>query len=281
MLLRAGGELAAGDWHGECAVARSRRAGPCPRGFARRQDPDVRQLRYFGNPLVARTQRRRRRAALPRRRRQCVVLLRDGAAATGGEDARIAIWNPGERMPRTVLEGHQAPVVALAASGDGRLLASASWDHTARLWPVGGGAPRLFAGHSQNVNGIAFTPDGQAVVTAGYDATLRIWPLSGDDTPLIAVLPTPLNAVAIAPDGEIVTAGADGKIYVLSADRRQAHRYRGGKRAGRGDCAVGRREAHRGGERSRFDNGSRPRRPTDRTHADRSRYPSVVRGVLA
>jgi cytochrome c len=149
-----------------------------------------------------------------------VVLLRDGAAATGGEDARITIWNPGERMPRTVLEGHQAPVVALAASGDGRLLASASWDHTARLWPVGGGAPRLFAGHSQNVNGIAFTPDGQAVVTAGYDATLRIWPLSGDDTPLIAVLPTPLNAVAIAPDGEIVTAGADGKIYVLSADRR-------------------------------------------------------------
>jgi cytochrome c len=151
-----------------------------------------------------------------------VVLLKDGAAATGGEDARIAIWNPGERMPRMVLEGHRAPVVALAVSGDGRFLASASWDHTARLWPVGGGPPRLLAGHSQNVNGIAFTPDGRAVVTAGYDATLRIWPLSGDDTPLIAVLPTPLNAVAIAPDGEIVTAGADGKIYVLSAtgDRR-------------------------------------------------------------
>jgi cytochrome c len=151
-----------------------------------------------------------------------VVLLKDGAAATGGEDARIAIWNPGERMPRMVLEGHRAPVVALAVSGDGRFLASASWDHTARLWPVGGGPPRLLAGHSQNVNGIAFTPDGRSVVTAGYDATLRIWPLSGDDTPLIAVLPTPLNAVAIAPDGEIVTAGADGKIYVLSAtgDRR-------------------------------------------------------------
>jgi cytochrome c len=151
-----------------------------------------------------------------------VVLLQGGAAATGGEDARIAIWSPGERMPRTVLEGHQAPVVALAASRDGRFLASASWDHTARLWAVGGGAPRLLAGHSQNVNGIAFTPDGRAVVTAGYDATLRIWPLSGDDTPLIAALPTPLNAVAIAADGEIITAGADGKIYLLSAtgDRR-------------------------------------------------------------
>jgi len=157
-----------------------------------------------------------------------VVLLRDGRAATGGEDARIAIWSPGERMPRTVLEGHQAPVAALAVSGDGRFLASASWDHTVRLWPIGGGRSRVFAGHSQNVNGVAFTPDGRTVVTAGYDATLRIWPLFGDDTPAIVMLPTPLNAVAIAPEGDIVTAGADGKVYVLSAT---------GER--RGDIAAG------------------------------------------
>src|SRR6266446_2610437 len=156
-----------------------------------------------------------------------VVLLKDGAAATGGEDARIAIWNPGERTPRTVLEGHQAPVAALAVSGDRRFLASASWDHTARLWPVGGGAPRLLAGHSQNVNGVAFTPDGRAVVTAGYDATLRIWPLSGDDTPLIAVLPTPLNAVAIALSGDgrrIAAAGVRGSITILDRAARRIER---------------------------------------------------------
>ncbi|HWN53118.1 MAG TPA: c-type cytochrome [Xanthobacteraceae bacterium] len=157
-----------------------------------------------------------------------VILLRDGRAAAGGEDARIAIWNPGERMPRIVLEGHRAPVVALAVSPDGRFLASASWDHTARLWPVGGGTSRVLAGHSQNVNGVAFTPDGRALVTAGYDATLRIWPLSGDDASAIVALPTPLNAVAIAPDGDIITAGADGKVYVLSA---------AGER--RGDIAAG------------------------------------------
>jgi cytochrome c len=116
-----------------------------------------------------------------------------------------------------VLEGHQAPVAALAVSADGGLLASASWDHTARLWQLADGSSRVLAGHSQNVNGVAFTPDGRAVVTIGYDATLRIWPLAGDDAPVIATLPTPLNAVAIAPDGEIITAGADGKVYVLSA----------------------------------------------------------------
>ncbi len=146
-----------------------------------------------------------------------VALLSDGRAVTSGEDARIAIWMPGEQTPRTVLEGHRAPVAALAVSGDGGLLASASWDHTARLWPLGGGASRVLEGHSQNVNGIAFTPDGQAVVTVGYDATLRIWPLAGNGAPAIVTLPTPLNAVAVAPDGEIITAGADGKVYVLSA----------------------------------------------------------------
>jgi len=145
------------------------------------------------------------------------AFLADGRIATSGEDARIAIWTPGASQPSMVLAGHKAPVVALSVSPDGTTLASASWDHTARLWPLGGGAPRVIEGHAQNVNGVAFAPDGRALVTAGYDATLRISQLSGGGAPVITTLPTPLNTVAVAPDGEIVTAGADGKVYVLSA----------------------------------------------------------------
>jgi cytochrome c len=145
-----------------------------------------------------------------------VALLADGCAITSGEDARIAIWRPGEPAPLAVLEGHKAPVAALAVSPDGSTLASASWDHTARLWPLAGGAPRVLEGHTQNVNGVAFAPDGRAVVTAGYDATVRIWPLAGDGAAIVAKLPTPLNAVAVAPDGEIIAAGADGRVYFLS-----------------------------------------------------------------
>jgi len=144
-----------------------------------------------------------------------VTFLDDGRVVTSGEDARIAIWTPGVPQPSAVLEGHAAPVVALAVSPDGTTLASASWDHTARLWSLNGVAPRVIEGHQQNVNGVAFTPDGRALVSAGYDATLRISPLAGG-APVIAMLPTPLNAVVVAPDGEIVTAGADGKIYFLS-----------------------------------------------------------------
>ena len=72
-----------------------------------------------------------------------VVLLKDGRAATAGADGRIAIWSPGNAPPDAVLEGHTAPIAALALSPDGAILASASWDQTLRLWPLAGGAPRV------------------------------------------------------------------------------------------------------------------------------------------
>ncbi|MFN3655880.1 MAG: c-type cytochrome [Pseudolabrys sp.] len=144
-----------------------------------------------------------------------VVWLKDGRLATASEDGRIALWTAGKAQPDRVLEGHTAPVAGLAASPDGKTLASASWDHTIRLWPLAGGAPRVLEGHTMNVNGVAFTADGKALVSAGYDATLRIWPLDGG-SPQVRKLPSALNTVALAPDGEIATAGADGKVYLLS-----------------------------------------------------------------
>jgi cytochrome c len=148
-----------------------------------------------------------------------VVLLRAGALASAGEDRRIAIWPAGADRPARVLEGHEAPIAGLAGSPDGSALASASWDHTVRVWPLAGGEPRVLRGHQDNVNGVAFLPDGR-VVSAGYDATLRIWP-AGDGSPIIVTLPSPLNAVAVAPDGDIITAGADGKVYVVGATGEQ------------------------------------------------------------
>src|SRR5690349_16248682 len=84
-----------------------------------------------------------------------VAYLSDGRVATAGEDGRIALWRSGEPQPAAVLEGHTAPVVALAVSPDGKMLASASWDHSARLWPLDGSAPRVLDGHAQSVNGVA------------------------------------------------------------------------------------------------------------------------------
>jgi cytochrome c len=146
-----------------------------------------------------------------------VAFLKAGQLATAGEDGRVAIWSAGRQRPDTVLEGHQGPIVALAVSPNGATLASASWDHTIRLWPIAGGTPRVLEGHSQNVNGVAFAPDGHTLVSASYDLTVRIWPLADSASPTILTVPTPLNAVAIASDGEIVVGGANGRLYFITA----------------------------------------------------------------
>jgi len=144
-----------------------------------------------------------------------VAFLRDGRMVTAGADARIAIWTVGRQEPDMVLEGHLGPIVSLAVSPDGTKLASASWDHTVRVWAIADGAQRVLEGHTQNVNGVAFMPDGRSLVSVGYDLQLRIWTIA-DGGPNVVALSSPLNAVVIAPDGEIAAGGADGMIRLLT-----------------------------------------------------------------
>ena len=146
-----------------------------------------------------------------------VAFLKNGRVATAGADARIAIWTQGSAQPEKILEGHSAPIASLSVSPDGDTLASASWDHSVRLWPLAGGEVRILEGHSQNVNGVAFTPDGKSFVSVSYDLTVRIQRLVGAEPPTIVTLPSPLNALSIAPDGEIAVGGADGKVYFLAS----------------------------------------------------------------
>ncbi|MCZ8041528.1 MAG: c-type cytochrome [Beijerinckiaceae bacterium] len=136
--------------------------------------------------------------------------------ATGAEDGRIALWRGAAAAPAEVIEGHKGPVAALAVSADGRRIASASWDGTARVTTREGGAAVAFEGHQGPVNGVAFLPGG-GLVTASYDATLRIWQ-SDTGAPRIVTLPAPLNGVVVAADGEIAVAAADGRLRLFGPD---------------------------------------------------------------
>jgi WD40 repeat protein len=111
-----------------------------------------------------------------------------------------------------VLKGHTSPVTALAlaaAPGGGLLLASGSYDKTARVWDAATGeCRRVLEGHTDGVFGVAWFPDATRLATASYDKTGRIW--SAADGRCLRVLgghEAEVNCVAWSPDGALVATG--------------------------------------------------------------------------
>lgn len=80
-------------------------------------------------------------------------------------------WN--HRMQ--ILEGHTGPVLGVAFSRDSLRMASASEDHTVRVWDSRTGEIKVLTGHSRPVHAVAFSHDSLHVASGAGDSTVRIW----------------------------------------------------------------------------------------------------------
>ncbi|MBZ6110702.1 MULTISPECIES: WD40 repeat domain-containing protein [Streptomyces] len=125
----------------------------------------------------------------------------------------------------TSLLGHTGAVYLTSFSPDGRLLATASYDRTVRLWDVSDPARpeplgKPLTGHTSWVSTAVFSPDGTTLASASDDGTIQLWDVRdpGSPRPLGAPLQGDGGTVyllAFSPDGHTLASAHDDHFVRL------------------------------------------------------------------
>lgn len=131
---------------------------------------------------------------------------------TGAYDNQAILWGlDGRQMLQ--LKGHTNGIISVAQSD--YLLATASRDHTSRLWDRRGNLIRVLEGHTDQVNAIEFIDKGTKVVTASNDGTLRFWDLRGKQLSSLSTDEKGIRCFSLSTDGsEILLGHTDGSITI-------------------------------------------------------------------
>jgi ribosome assembly protein 4 len=130
---------------------------------------------------------------------------------TGSDDFTMFLWDPSNaKKPLARLTGHQQLINVVMFSPDGKLIASASFDKSIRLWNGENGKfIATLRGHVGAVYQICWSADSRLICSGSKDSTLKVWNVN--TRKMSAELPGHMDevfAVDWSPDGKRVASGS-------------------------------------------------------------------------
>ncbi len=155
--------------------------------------------------------------------RQAQEQLARAIPAAHEPDLRDFSWRHLDRQlheEERTLTGHQGNVYCVRFSADGRVLATAGADKTARVWdPATGKCLQVFAQHEDEVNSVSLSPDGTLLASASDDGRVRIWDLrTGKLQRELTHHVGGASDVAFSPDGKrLATCGRNQPAILWNA----------------------------------------------------------------
>ncbi len=143
--------------------------------------------------------------------------------ATGGFDHFARLWDL-ETGRQVAALPHGDGVVDLEFASDGRRLATASWDGTARVWSVPDGIEEARYEHAGvgSMIRIALAPDGQSVASASNQGNVRVWSMANGQVESSFEHGQQVEDLEFSRDGQtLASAGFDGtaRLWDLETQR--------------------------------------------------------------